>query len=73
MSFDVLITEKLQIACKLNVLKLYVEDFLQNEDESHSEGGSDVMECFIHNMLAKEMTLSTEREEEKLFTDTNEN
>ena len=31
------------------------------------------MECFIHNMLAKEMTLSTEREEEKLFTDTNEN
>jgi len=32
-----------------------------------------VMECFIHNMLAKEMTLITGREEEKLFTDTNEN
>jgi len=31
------------------------------------------MEGFIHNMLAKEMTLITEREKEKLFTDTNEN
>jgi len=31
------------------------------------------MECFIHNMPAKEMTLITEREDEKLFTDTNEN
>jgi len=31
------------------------------------------MECFIHNMPAKEITVITEREEEKLFTDTNEN
>ena len=31
-----------------------------------------VMECFIHNMPAKEITVITEREEEKLFTDTNE-
>jgi len=31
-----------------------------------------VMECFIHYMPAKEMTVITEREEEKLFTDTNE-
>jgi len=38
-------------------------DFLQNEDESHSEAGSDVMECFIHNMLANEMTLIMEQEE----------
>jgi len=34
---------------------------------------SGVMEGFIHNMPAKEMTLITERGEEKLFTDTNEN
>ena len=33
----------------------------------------DVMEGFIHNMPAKEMILITEREEEKLITDTNEN
>jgi len=32
-----------------------------------------VMEGFIHNMPAKEMTLITKREEEKLFTDNNEN
>jgi len=32
-----------------------------------------VMECFIHNMLAKEMTLIMEREEEKLVIDINEN
>jgi len=31
------------------------------------------MEDFIHNMPAKEMTLISEREEEKLLTDTVEN
>jgi len=49
------------------------EDYLKCKSCVSTAANDSVMEGFIHNMLAKEMTLITEREEEKLFTDTNEN